>query len=439
MQISYNRINRLPISVRLILFLFLVFSKTQAHQSPTTIVVLDITPKQVNVELQLPFSELSLALNQDFENQSEASIVLRDGFLAKYILAHTQAFVNKDKPWKVEINEISIENGRHEESNLPYKEIIVKLILLPNSNENTRKFTLAYDGIMHQVGNHIAYVSIRNDWESGNFEKNDNLVGIIRVDTKDNITYPFEVELEKGSSVDAFKGMISFGMQHIKEGTDHLLFILTLLLPACLFVENKKWAGYAGLKISVLKLLQIVTAFTFGHSITLLIGAFKIFPVPIQAIEILIAVSILISAIHAIKPLFYNKEILIAAGFGLIHGLAFSESLRVLSLGTKELFLAILGFNLGIEFMQLLVILMVVPAFILLSKTENFYFIKNAFSICIILISLAWIIERITLTPNIVSFFAEQLYLQAKYLLAGLYLISIIWFFLSKKLPKQGS
>lgn len=83
-------------------------------------------------------------------------------------------------------------------------------------------------------------------------------------------------------------------MRHIAEGTDHLLFLLALLLPAPLLVFRPRWAGFAGVRHSVLQILKVVTAFTIGHSITLALAALGLVRVPSRPIEILIAFSILV-------------------------------------------------------------------------------------------------------------------------------------------------
>jgi hypothetical protein len=93
---------------------------------------------------------------------------------------------------------------------------------------------------------------------------------------------------------------------------------------------------------------------------------------PSKWIEILIAFSILVSAIHAIRPIFAGKEMLIALGFGLIHGLAFANTLIDLNLDNQSIILSVLGFNLGIEVMQLWIILMCIPWLILLSRTAYY-------------------------------------------------------------------
>jgi HupE / UreJ protein len=93
--------------------------------------------------------------------------------------------------------------------------------------------------------------------------------------------------------------------------------------------------------------LRIVTAFTLGHSLTLLAGALGWLRLPGQPVEILIAVSILVSAAHAQRPLFPGREAQVAAGFGLVHilvhGLAFTGTLAGLHLSAGPLALSILG------------------------------------------------------------------------------------------------
>jgi hypothetical protein len=118
------------------------------------------------------------------------------------------------------------------------------------------------------------------------------------------------------------------------EGTDHVL--LLLLLPSPLTAIGKRWAGITGGRSSLIRTLKIVTAFTIGHSSTLALAAFGLLHVPSRPIEVLIAISILVSAIHALRPMFPGKEARIATFFGLIHGLAFASRLGALGLGRWE-------------------------------------------------------------------------------------------------------
>jgi HupE/UreJ protein len=70
---------------------------------------------------------------------------------------------------------------------------------------------------------------------------------------------------------------------------------------------------------------------------------------------------IFVSAIHALRPCFAGREPVIAAAFGLLHGLAFATVLAEFGLGPWRMALCILGFNLGIELMQLAIVAVTVP------------------------------------------------------------------------------
>jgi hypothetical protein len=192
-----------------------------------------------------------------------------------------------------------------------------------------------------------------------------------------------------------FGSVFPLGMRHIAEGTDHLLFLLALLLPAPLFVAGSRWAGSTDVRSSLLRILEIVTAFTVGHSITLAIAGFGLVHVPGRPIEVLIAVSILVSAIHALHPLFPGKEAGIAGFFGLIHGLAFASTFGDLGLGRWERVAGILAFNLGIEAMQLGVVAATLPSLIMLSHTRAYLYLRIGGALFAGFASLGWIAERL--------------------------------------------
>lgn len=434
MQNSVHISNRLFDNRRL--FFFFVFlcltvlipQASYAHQTPTTIILLDVSPDRVAMELQLPLPELELAFGHGI-TKDPANVINKFGpQLQEYLKAHIHPYITKDKPWLVEIVSMRMDKAVQEASGPPYWEIIVSLRLKPQAGENTRSFLLDYDVILHQVVNHVAFVSIRNDWETGKANATPAEAGIIRVDTKDNLIYPLQINLEKGSWWKGFKSMLGLGMEHIKEGTDHLLFLIVLLLPAMLVINGKHWGKFAGTKYSFVRLLKIVTAFTIGHSITLIIGALGWLRLPAQPVEILIAFSILISAVHAIYPVFPGKETYVAAGFGLIHGLAFASILANLDLGAGAMVLSILGFNLGIELMQLIIIVLIVPWLILLSQTPLYKWFRTGGAILAGIAATAWIGERITGNPNFVTAAIEDFTPYAKWVIISLAVVSVVSF-----------
>jgi hypothetical protein len=192
-----------------------------------------------------------------------------------------------------------------------------------------------------------------------------------------------------------FVEMFRLGMRHIAEGTDHLLFLLTLLLPIPLLVRGGRWAGPTTIRISLLHIAGVVTAFTLGHSVTLALAGTGIVAVPGRPVEVLIAASILVSAIHALRPLFPGREAFVASFFGLIHGLAFATVLGRLGLGPWERAANLLGFNLGIEAMQLIVVTAALPSLLLLSRTPAYIALRTGGAVFAGTAALGWIAERL--------------------------------------------
>jgi hypothetical protein len=211
-----------------------------------------------------------------------------------------------------------------------------------------------------------------------------------------------------GLSWSGFGAAFALGMRHIAEGSDHLLFLLTLLVPAPVFAIAGRWQGRASVRQSLHRILRIVTAFTLGHSITLALAGFGLVRVPSKPIEILIAVSILISAVHACRPLFPGREAAIAAFFGLIHGLAFAATLTQLGLTGWYRLISLLGFNLGIETMQLVVVFVTLPSLLLLSRGQFYSVCRWMGASLGLFASVTWIVERSLDRLNAVATLVEQ-------------------------------
>ena len=140
------------------------------------------------------------------------------------------------------------------------------------------------------------------------------------------------------------------GWRHIVDinAYDHLLFVMTL----CAAFKLNQWK----------QILVIITAFTIGHSITLVISSLGYIPDNAGVIDLLIPFTIMITAISNIKNydsegLFSNKNVKygIALVFGLIHGLAFASNFKVIMFG-KNIIKPLFAFNLGIEVGQLVIV-----------------------------------------------------------------------------------
>jgi len=204
-----------------------------------------------------------------------------------------------------------------------------------------------------------------------------------------------------------FREMLSLGMTIIKENTDHLLFLLALLLPAPLFYNGMEWGDFAGFRLAINKIVKIVMVFLAGHLITLLAGTFGIFHFNVLYAEILIAAGIIIAGLHALRPVVSGKEIYLAALFGLIHGTVFVENMVQVNLEPENTTWQILGFNLGIELMQLFIIGVTIPWLLVLSYNNTFTFFRVTGAIVFTVAALGWIVEQISGTANMAIEIAE--------------------------------
>ena len=173
-----------------------------------------------------------------------------------------------------------------------------------------------------------------------------------------------------------------------------------LLVPAPLVARGGRWRRREDARAGVLRVVHVVTAFAVGHSITLALATVGVVHLPSRLVESLIALSILVSAVHALRPVVPGGEALIAGGFGLVHGLAFATLLGELGLSGGALASSLLGFNLGIELTQLLVVALMMPSLYVLSRTAAYGAVRTVLAMTGIVLSGAWLLERTTLVAG---------------------------------------
>ena len=370
-----------------------------AHPLPNTVVNIKVQQESMLFQIKVPLQDFEIAFKEKIKLNQPRLIV-------DYFRNHIKIEDKNNQYLKIELVNYNVQKAKAELIG-EYDEVIFNLRFFANKNVDIRNFTLHYDAIMHEIINVQALVYVTSDWENGIHESQQ--IGIIGLDVPTNKIYPLHISLEKGSTWKGFKSMVSLGMKHISEGTDHLLFLLVLLLSAPLLSDGKKWIGSGGYRYSLKRILKITFAFTIGHSITLIIGSLDLLNPNTKWIEIVIALSILITAIHAIIPIFPKKEIFVATGFGLIHGLAFATILTDLNLDTNKLILSLLGFNIGIELMQLFVIIIVMPWFLLLSPYKVYKWVRIVGATLAGIASISWAIERYTEKSNFISIHLQNI------------------------------
>ncbi|SHG82834.1 HupE / UreJ protein [Flavobacterium fluvii] len=368
-----------------LLFILLGMGLLYPHPMPKSYLQLQIKESYIVGTLKAPLADYEKALKQKSIKDINT--------LSSYFLDHIVA-QNNNEIWKTKIDtiytgtQIASDTGKYDEVTLLFK-------LYPANIKNLRNFDLQLDVITREVFNESIMVFLTEDWENGQLTDDPPVyLGTTSYNLPLGKTDALPIKLEKGTSFIGFKSMYVLGIDHIIYGLDHMLFIIILLLIAPLRNIDKKWSLFQGTKYTLKRFLSISILFTLGHSISLFLGAFNLIQFRIEYIEILISLTIVASALHALKPVFPYKESLIGFGFGIIHGLAFSESISGLELSPFNKVISMLGFNLGIETIQLVIMAVVFPI-LLISKFKEFHAVRIVFSIATIVVSLFWFYERV--------------------------------------------
>ena len=194
------------------------------------------------------------------------------------------------------------------------------------------------------------------------------------------------------------------GVHHILIGYDHLLFLLSLLLPSvwrrgrgtdpATGAPRTRWTPATALRPALAGVLKVVTAFTVAHSITLALSVFDVLDPPSRWVESVIAASVVLAALNNVWPVIAEARWKLTFVFGLVHGFGFASALKDAGLARGELVAPLVGFNLGVEIGQLCVVALVLPVAWSLRRTRAY---RGAFaggSLAIAGVAGLWLVQR---------------------------------------------
>ncbi len=203
------------------------------------------------------------------------------------------------------------------------------------------------------------------------------------------------IALEHPSAWRAFTEYLRTGVWHIWSGIDHLLFLLSLLLPAVLRRRDLHWEGVSLAKPAFVNILEVVTAFTVAHSITLSLAAFDVVRLPSRLTESVIAASIVVAALNNIFPRVTEGRWRIAFAFGLLHGFGFASVLADMGLPPGARAISLVAFNLGVEVGQLAVVIAVMPVAYAVRATVFYrHTVMRWGSSTIAALAFVWLVQR---------------------------------------------
>lgn len=222
-----------------------------------------------------------------------------------------------------------------------------------------------------------------------------------------------------------FKSFLVDGIWHIWTGIDHILFLLSLLLPAVLIRRRNdpvqpglrgtaaladgsgtlmalaphagryRWEAVQTFWPAFLEVIKIVSAFSLSHSITLSLAVLGFVHVPSRLVESGIALSVMVAAMNNVYPLVHKRVWMVAFAFGLVHGLGFASALSGLDLPAGAMAASLGGFSVGVEIGQEAIVLALLPI-IFLARRTRFYqrTVLRWGSLLIVFIAGGWFVQR---------------------------------------------
>ena len=360
----------------LVALVTLIAAPLAAHSTPNSEVRLNMSENRVLADIIVPQGEYAFGTGNPIDGSPRSNRLARE-----YLMDNISVSTRDGRPWGVSIGTVEFV-----QSDGP-PDLHAVAYLVPPEGAAAAEFTIDWQVLIKELPGHFALFLHDAEVE----DANGIIIGAARKGTR-----PLEVNIAEHSVFDPVTAAMGLGAHHIMEGYDHLLFLLVLLLPAPLLARAGSWGGNRSTRGTVVKLAQIVTAFTIGHSLTLIVATFRSWSLPTAPVEIAIAVSVFVSAMHAVRPILPGKEPVIALFFGLVHGLAFATLIQEAQVGMASSMLTLLGFNLGIELVQLAIVAAVVPSLLVLSRYRLYAGLRQALAYLSIAAATAWIIHRST-------------------------------------------
>lgn len=359
-----------------------------AHSLEDSYLYLEVTDVALGGRVEMPIDDVETVLGVEFDGTGDALLTeiddVRDRVEA-YLADHVSLGAD-GQAWPIGYTDIELlAQGDPADGNY-----VLFFFEVDAPDDIPRQLEVTFDPFFDEIDDRGGLVLIANDWQGGvidNYEE-----GLFTFTADDRSTV---VDLGSSSQWSNFTASIEAGLDHIKTGPDHILFVLVLMLPAVLVFRNG-WQPADGFGSALWRILKIVTMFTVAHSITFVLAGLDWLPLPpSKFVETVIAASIAAAALHNLKPIMPNREALIAFVFGLIHGMGFASLVAELDVSTETQLVSLLGRNVGIEIGQAIVVLLIFPALYLLRRTPVYRPVLAIGSVALAAVAIGWMIERI--------------------------------------------
>jgi len=365
-------------------------SPAAAHSGNQSYLYLDITDRELAGRIEAPLRDLNEVLGLGAEG-SDADVLAAVTAATDRVNAYLDEHLDigpEGTSWPITFEPAELFYSDLPEADDNY--IIYRFTADVGGATVPRDLEVRFDPFFDEIEGRDALLLIGNDWAGGVIENGHEVSTTFDAGSRTQV-----IDLGDTGWYKTVTASAKLGVNHIRTGPDHILFVLVLLLPSVL-VFATAWRPTPSFGSSLWRVLKVVTMFTVAHSITFTLAGLDILPLPSpRIVESIIAISIAAAALHNLRPLAPNKEWLIAFSFGLFHGMGFAGLVEGLDVPRSTQLFSLLGRNIGIEIGQATVVLLLFPGLFLLRRTRYFKGFFSALSVLLAAISVGWMIERL--------------------------------------------
>ncbi len=372
----------------LVAFVGVMAPPVLAHETKQPYLYVFVTESTVDGRVELAVDDVAevLGINLDGDDAAIEATLREQGDVIRSYSDDHLSISSEGREWDLEFGRVDL--FREGPGGLAFA--VVQYSAVVPAGEVTRVLDITFDPFFEEIEGRDGLLLLSGGWENGLYDR----------DKESLVTYNLgnstqSIDLGGRGEWANFRSGVTLGIDHIKTGPDHILFVLALLLPSVL-VFREAWGPARGFAAALWKVVKIATFFTIAHSVTFTLAGMGWLPLPpSKLVESIIAASIAAAALHNLKPIFPNREWVLAFAFGLFHGMGFASLVAALDVSRTSQLVSLVGRNVGIEIGQVAVILLLFPALYLLRRTAAYPPFLTVSSVVLSIVALGWMTERL--------------------------------------------
>ncbi len=358
-----------------------------AHSGIQSYVYVSFTDSEVDGRVEYPQADLGEILGIDFPSEPEAAaeVALANAHAIREYTAEHLAMSDADGEWELSFTD--------DPTILP---AAGGYVLVPFTVERTfssapRSFEVEYDGVIHADPERDALFIVENDWGTARFaNEGDHLLGFSVGATTQNI------ELEDVGTLESIGAARGLGTDVVRDGVDHLVFVVALLLPAAFAPALGGRGGPSPTTVGATRrALALLGIFVATSSLSLWIAGLASIDWSTRTVGSLVAASLLVMAVYALWR-FTTRERLLVGVLGAVQGIGYAQAFVDIRLDRVGTPLALLAFHLGTIVAIVTITLLVFPVLLLLRRTPFTRVVGAVLGGALCVYGAAWLVERLS-------------------------------------------